>query len=585
MFDKCDGKLFMEEKTMKAWRIGIFEQLFVYLAVLLLGGNAILGVSAYHRSQESLFEQIQYNAKNIAQCAAMNVSGNILSEIQVGDEDTEAYLTIIDELALFRDNANVEYIYTLRQVQEGVFEFIVDTDIEEPAAIGDICETTEALSQSVAEQITTADDEAFTDEWGSHISAYSPILDENRVVGVVGVDISSNWLDEQMQMLRNLVVVTCIGTYLVSMFLLLGLMFKFKKGIRKLNDKVKELASGSGDLTKEIDVYAKNELGEIAGNMNVFIRQIRALVKEVVQSSEAILTTGEELNATVEDNNRIMTRMNVEIEDISVNMEKSVSSSTVMSESLAESARNITAFANDVDTICKMVQNANENAQRTAIVAKENRKTAMDSIHDLQIRMQKASQDTERITHVKRIAEEIGAIASQTRMLSLNAQIEAARAGSMGAGFAVVATEVGKLSDEIDVAVKEINDINNQVQNAVGTLNTILEEMIRFVSEDVAKDYDAFADLGEEYGVTTDTIYTQMTEIGSQSTQISQTIADINTDVQNVTQMVSSMSSNAQDLAHSNEKISESFKKLSDASQKNSENSGKLSEQVKKYTY
>ena len=58
MFDKCDGKLFMEEKTMKAWRIGIFEQLFVYLAVLLLGGNAILGVSAYHRSQESLFEQI-----------------------------------------------------------------------------------------------------------------------------------------------------------------------------------------------------------------------------------------------------------------------------------------------------------------------------------------------------------------------------------------------------------------------------------------------------------------------------------------------------------------------------------------------
>ena len=52
-------------------------------------------------------------------------------------------------------------------------------------------------------------------------------------------------------------------------------MSKFTRGINKLNNKVKELASGSGDLTKEIDVYSRDELGEIAGNMNVFIAQIR----------------------------------------------------------------------------------------------------------------------------------------------------------------------------------------------------------------------------------------------------------------------------------------------------------------------
>lgn len=573
------------ENTMKIRRIGIFKQLFACLAVLLLSGNIILGVLAYNSSKDSLFEQIQSNAKNIAQCAAMNVSADLLAELQVGDEETEAYFTILDQLALFRDNANVEYIYTLRQIGDREFEFVVDSDPEEPADIGDICETTDALCQSVEEQRTTADEQAFTDEWGSHISAYSPIVNGNQVVGVVGVDLSSNWMDEQMQLLRNLVIFTCIGTYVVSILVLWGLMSKFNKGIKKLNDKVKELAGGSGDLTKEIDVYAKNELGEIAENMNVFIRQIRALVKEVVQSSEAIMTTGEELNATVEDNNRIMSKMNSAIDDISVNMEQSVCSSTEMSESLADSARDITDFANEVDAICKMVRDANENAQKTANVAKENRRKAMESISKLQKRMQEASEDTEQITHVKRIAEEIGSIASQTRMLSLNAQIEAARAGSMGAGFAVVATEVGKLSDEIDVAVKEINDINNQVQGAVGTLKTILEEMIRFVSKDVAKDYDAFAALGEEYGVTTDTIYTQMTEIGSQSTQISETITNINADVQNVTQMVSSMATNAQDLAQSNEIISESFKKLTSASWKNSENSGKLSEQVKKYTY
>lgn len=570
---------------MKKRGMGIFGQLFLCLAVLLLCGNAVLGLLAYNRSEAALFEQIQSNAKNVAQCAAMNVSGDILQEIQVGDEETEGYATIIEELALFRDNADIEYIYTLRQVGVEQFEFIVDSDTEEPAAIGDVCDNTEALTNAVTQKMTTADDEPFSDEWGSHVSAYSPVYHNGQLAGIVGVDISANWIDEQMQALRSLVILTCVITYCVSMLVLWLLMARFKKGVKKLNDKVKELAGGSGDLTKEIDIYTKDELGEIAENMNVFIRQIRALVEEIVESTEEIMISGEELNATVRENNQIMSGMNSEIEDIGNNMERGAVSSKEMSESLAESAEHIEAFADNVEEICKMVQQANENAQKTAATAKENRENAMNSINELQIRMRKTSQDTQQIMRVKQIAEEIGAIASQTRMLSLNAQIEAARAGTMGSGFAVVATEVGKLSDEIDVAVKEINSINSQVQGAVATLMDVLEEMFRFVSEDVAKDYDSFAALGEEYGTTTDSIHTQMTEIGNQSAQISQTISDINSDVQAMTQMVSSMAGNAQDLAKSNDLIAESFEKLSVASQKNAEHSAKLSEQVSKYTY
>lgn len=565
--------------------MGIFKQLFLYLAVLLLLGNVILGFLAYHRSEKALFQQIQSNAKNIAQCAAMNVSGDVLQGIKMGDEQTEEYETIIQELVLFRDNADIEYIYTLRNVGDDQFEFIVDSDPEEPAAVGDLCEMTEALNVAFTDQVTTADNEPFTDEWGSHVSAYSPVLYDGQVVGIVGVDISANWIEEQTKALRNLVVIACLVTYLVSMIVLFLLMSKFTRGIRKLNDKVKELASGSGDLTKEIDIYTKDEMGEIAENMNVFIGHIRTLVKDVVQSTEEILLSGEELGITVQDNTKIMSHMNSEIEEIGVNMEKSASSSKMMSENLAESSEHIAAFAQDVESICKMVRQANENAQKTALLAKENRQNAMDSINELRVRMEKTNQNTKQIMRVKQIAEEISTIAGQTRMLSLNAQIEAARAGTMGAGFAVVATEVGSLSDDIDNAVTEINKINNQVQIAVDTLTDVLEEMIRFVSEDVAKDYDSFAALGEEYGTTTGTIYEQMTEIGNQSAQISQDISDINQEVQNITQMVSSMEGNTKDLTQSNELIADSFVKLNAASKKNSEHSEKLSERVNNYIY
>ena len=570
---------------MKTHKMGIFKQLFLYLAVLLLLGIVILGFLAYHRSEKALFQQIQSNAKNIAQCAAMNVSGDVLQGIKMGDEQTEEYETIIQELVLFRDNADIEYIYTLRNVGDDQFEFIVDSDPEEPAAVGDLCEMTEALNVAFTDQVTTADNEPFADEWGSHVSAYSPVLYDGQVVGIVGVDISANWIEEQTKALRNLVVIACLVTYLVSMIVLFLLMSKFTRGIRKLNDKVKELASGSGDLTKEIDIYTKDEMGEIAENMNVFIGHIRTLVKDVVQSTEEILLSGEELGITVQDNTKIMSHMNSEIEEIGVNMEKSASSSKMMSENLAESSEHIAAFAQDVESICKMVRQANENAQKTALLAKENRQNAMDSINELRVRMEKTNQNTKQIMRVKQIAEEISTIAGQTRMLSLNAQIEAARAGTMGAGFAVVATEVGSLSDDIDNAVTEINKINNQVQIAVDTLTDVLEEMIRFVSEDVAKDYDSFAALGEEYGTTTGTIYEQMTEIGNQSAQISQDISDINQEVQNITQMVSSMEGNTKDLTQSNELIADSFVKLNAASKKNSEHSEKLSERVNNYIY
>ncbi len=570
---------------MKVRKIGIFNQLFILLAILLLVGYALLGVIAYNRAENVLFEQIQGNAKNIAHCASVNVDGEILNQIQIGDEGSENYAMVIDELALFRDGTDLEYIYTLRNVGDEEFIFLVDADPEEPAAIGDICEITDALAQAQNEGVTTADDEPFVDEWGTHISAYSPVFVGEEVVGVVGVDISATWISEQMTALRNLIILISLGGYVVILILTSLLISRFKKSMSKLNDKVMDLASGSGDLTREIDITSGDELEVIAGHMNSFIRQIRSLVQDVARSTGEILNNGEELNMIVSANVNVMNEMNSEIMGISTDMEESAASSKVLSESLAESANDIATFVNNVNAIRDMVQQANENAQRSCAKVRANRESTMESIRVLQERVEKTSEDAQQIEQVKQIAEEIGNIASQTSMLSLNAQIEAARAGAMGSGFAVVATEVGKLSEEIDRAVMEINDINEQVISAVQALKEVSEEMIEFVTGDVVKDYDAFATLGEEYGNTTDTIREQMIEIGGQSEQISQNISEINVKVQDITTTVTDAAESANDLANSTTRISTSLENLNTSSQKNAMSSEMLNEQVSKYTF
>lgn len=570
---------------MKVRKISMFNQLFIFLAILLLLGNGILGVLAYKRSEKALFQQIQLNAMNIAKCAAANVSGGILEGILPGEEETQEYQIVMDKLSFFRDNAEIEYIYTLRQNEAGGFEFVVDSDLEEPAAIGDECEATVALEKAFSEGVCMADDEAFTDEWGVHVSAYSPVFYMKEVVGAVGVDISANWINEQINGLRNLIIFSCGATYIISLLVLQVLIIRFKSSMKKLNEKVQELASGSGDLTKEVDIYSGDELEVIAGNMNAFIVQIRSLVKEVARSTKDILVNGEELNTTVSENTRIMSGMSSEIEQISINMEHNSSSSRVLSENLAESAREIDEFAKEVNEIRKEVQKANENAQEASEFANRNRKNAMDSIEGLQERMRKTSEDTRKIERVRQIAEEIGHISAQTKMLSLNAQIEAARAGTMGAGFAVVATEVGNLSNEIDKAVREINQINTEVLAAVRALTEVSEEMIQFVCEDVVKDYDAFASLGEDYGKTTDTIRTQMTDIGEQSERISKEISAINEELQEIAETVILAAESANSLASSTVTISDSLEKLNETSQKNSRHTESLNEMIKKYTF
>lgn len=570
---------------MKVRKISIFSKLFCGLALLLLISNGILGLLTYRSSKQALFEQIQNNAINIAQCAAANISTEIWQNIREGQEHTPEYEQIIHELELFRDHAEIEYIYTLRQTGENEFAFVVDSDPEEPAAIGEACEPSPALITAFREQTSCADDSPLIDEWGSHVSAYSPILHNGSTIGAVGVDISALWIDLQTKQLRSLVFGTCTVTYTVCLILLHFLISGLKKSMKKLNDKVKELAGGSGDLTKEIDITTGDELEVIAGNMNIFIRQIRSLIRDVAHSSTSIRDTGHELDDTVRDNIHIMAEMKKEIETISCSMEQSSASSQNLSHSLTENADHIAAFADHITGIRDMVQQANDHAQETAQAVNENRKHALYSISTLQQKMEQVQQDTRKIQMVEKIADDIGTIASQTRLLSLNAQIEAARAGQAGAGFAVVATEVEHLSNDIDRSVSEINQITSQVLEAVRIMSEVSGEMIRFVSEDVVRDYDAFAGLGEEYGNTTDYICREMVGIGNQSTQISQDISHMNTNIQSIARTVTAAAENADTLVASTMEISSSLEKLHAVSHKNSTQSEKLNDHVEKYRY
>jgi len=570
---------------MKTRKLSICNRFFLLFAFLMLAGTGLLGYFSFQKSQSALLTQIQANAINIASCASANIDGELLQRIHEGDEKSENYNTLVEQMALFRDNANLEYIYTLKLSGDKVV-YIVDADLEEPASIGDECESTPAMLMALQTSASTVDEKTVTDEWGTHLSAYSPVFGSSgNIVGAVGVDISADWISEQIGAIRNTIILIATASGAVSLLGLYFLVRRLRGGLQKLNDKIKDLNSGDGDLTKEIDIKSGDELEVIAENVNQFIAQIRGLVKDVSASAQTLKATTVQLDDAVSVNTQTYTLMNSQIEEITASMEESSASGQIMEESLSCCKEYVEEFTKNIAEIAKKSEDAKKHADIALDTASNNREAALATMDKLKTRIVKTNEEIQSIKQVQTIAEEVSKIASQTNMLSLNASIEAARAGAQGKGFAVVAGQVGKLSQDINKAVMQINQINEQVLSATDTLSEVTESINRFINEDVAKDYDAFAAISEEYGNTTARVESEMGKLVEESGGILEKINESGLQVHTIAEMVRTTSESAVQLATSTSRLSQSMDVLAENARANSENSENLAGQISKYKY
>ena len=180
-------------------RGSLSRKIILLVGALLLAFGAVFCGLSISRSRVAIRKAIRQRMVDIANCAAGSVNGNTLASISAGDEGTPGYQAVYDSMAVFRDNAEVEYVYAIRDEGNGRFTFIVDTDPEEPGAFGSEVKYTEALARA-AQGKTAVDEVPYKDQWGEFYSAYSPVFDSaGRVAGIVAADFSGAWFDAQLQ--------------------------------------------------------------------------------------------------------------------------------------------------------------------------------------------------------------------------------------------------------------------------------------------------------------------------------------------------------------------------------------------------
>jgi methyl-accepting chemotaxis protein len=370
-------------------------------------------------------------------------------------------------------------------------------------------------------------------------------------------------------------------------FIFLGLIFGLfiAKSITKPLLKIKNLAErlSQYDFSNKIDVLRKDEFGETALALNTAQENIKTLIKKIMDGAQDMSAASEELSATSEELASRFEHINMSTEDI-VKIAREASSSTgEVTASIEEIDSSITKLSNKA---MDGSNNSNESKGRAVEVQSSAKKVIDESRNiykDKEEKILKAIEAGKVVEEVKDMADAIANISEQTNLLALNAAIEAARAGEQGKGFAVVAEEVRTLAEQTSETVYTIQNTIGKIQEAFKNLSNNGNELLKFIDENVNKQFDSYLSTGEQYYKDSEYVSGMAEDLSSMAQQITASVNQVTNSIQNMAEDSEKSSASTNEIKDSIKDASLAMEQIAKTAQSQAQLAQELSEIVHKF--
>ncbi len=254
-----------------------------------------------------------------------------------------------------------------------------------------------------------------------------------------------------------------------------GLLRSFSSPLKSLNQIIDGMAKG--DLTRRYTEHASGDIKHMSDNLNLALDSLNNLLSEVVNSSNVIGKSTEEMMAFSEQMNSGTTEIAAAITEMSSGAQTQVAKvdeSSSLVEQILDSANKMEEHANKINASAK--EGARHGEEGMSMMnevtgsMKEISQFSTLTIGSINVLM-------ERSKEIERVLGVITEIAAQTNLLALNAAIEAAQAGDAGRGFAVVAEEIRKLAEDSKKSASEIERLIISVQKDTEEASKVISEM------------------------------------------------------------------------------------------------------------
>lgn len=348
----------------------------------------------------------------------------------------------------------------------------------------------------------------------------------------------------------SLVILACVIS--LSFYIIKSIT----KPVKEMKLAMKKLSVG--ELNVDVTYTSKDELGSLAGSMRAMVAELKKYIGNIAYVTEEISNGNMAVSIDVEYQNdfapirqsmkKITSSLNDTLSQISASSQQVAAGSEQMSSGAQELAQGATEQASSSEELAASIAEISQRVQQNAGYSQQASADMNETIKEIQLgnaQMKKLvgamSKIADTSSEIEKIIKAIEDIAFQTNILSLNAAVEAARAGSAGKGFSVVADEVRNLASKSAAAAKDTTAL---IQSTIGAIEA--------GDKMVAETEKALGNISQKAGAVAKLV----NEIAEASSSQASSIEQIDTGINQISSVIQSNSATSEESAASSEELS-----------------------------
>lgn len=505
---------------------GTFATKIIAMVILaIVTSNVICMVFILESSKKQITDSTKHTMIDVINTTSKIVE-NEISNVDAEDLDYDEYAKSLSDVKL--EGMDSSYVYVVKN--DGTMLYHPTKE-----KVGQPVEN--AVIKGVVQQLQdgTKPDTAVVEyvfDGTTKYSAYTILNNENILVLTA----------DESEALSGITTVTGAAVGISAVVVLLAIIICFILGRRlmrplvKVSTIIEEIANGDINADFGMVKETNDEIGLIIEKMKELTQSLGSIVGKIRNSSDTMSANSYELNDTSSQTLAANNEISKAVEDVA-------EGSTGMAASISKINENLEEMSNetkDINESVNEIRNQTTAVQDSSKIMNDKIKSMQDSSHKMDEGISAISKRIETVNttvdKVSNIVSVIEEISSETNLLSLNASIEAARAGDAGKGFAVVAQEIRVLSDNTNTELENIKQIISSLveecRYCVQASGTIVEDNAK-QKEEIKAVLDEFGSLDEQIQKTAEKadeieeLVTAMIELNDDITKSSNSLTDV----------------------------------------------------------